>query len=116
MKQVFSFILLLSCAFFVTDAQNSSMKKIKQQQQATEKAIKETSKKLQSNTVKTKKSLNQLNLIEAEMNVQEKTISTIASDLRAIDGQLNAINISITANEAKLASMRSNYAKALKSM
>lgn len=107
-----SLLLITPCA----TAQKRTTQSIKQQQQETQREINATNKKIKDNTAKTKRSLNQLNLIEAEINSHEKTINEINKDLAAINKRLNAIQDSIKDGEKRIATLTDNYARAIRSI
>lgn len=110
---LFSLLLLtVPCA----TAQKHTTKSIKKQQLDTQKAIKETNKKIESNTAKTKRSLNELNLIKAEIKDHEKTISNLRHELDSINRKLNLIQDSIKKGKNKINSLADNYARAIRSI
>ena len=107
-----SLLLITPCA----TAQKRTAQSIKQQQQETQREINATNKKIKDNTAKTKRSLNQLNLIEAEINSHEKAINEINHELDAINKRLNAIQDSIKDGEKRIATLTDNYARAIRSI
>lgn len=116
MKQALFAILLILSAALPSTAQNGSMKTLRRQQQTTQKEIRETSKKIKSNTAKTQTSLNQLYHIEAEITEQQKTISELRGQLNGINAQMRHIGDSIAVTQQRLQSLRTSYAKAMRSM
>lgn len=114
-------LLLFLCAAFimwspVMEAQNKSMKNIKQQKQKTQKEIKETTRKIKQNTTQTKRSLNQLNLITAEIKEQDKTITYLTIQLDSIEKIVVVLNDSIDKQEKRLDKLKKNYSNAIKKM
>lgn len=97
-------------------AQKHTAKSIKSQQKATQKEIQETNKKIKDNTSKTKRSLNRLNLIEAEIKSQQKTINDLSSELAGIDKNLRLLRDSIKMSEKEIAKLKDNYSKAVSSI
>ncbi len=106
--------MLLSA--FEGTAQKNTAKSIKSQQQTTQKEISETNKKIQDNTKKTKRSLNQLNLIEAEIKSQQKTINELSNELADINKKMLLLRDSIKASEKEITKLQENYAKAVSRM
>lgn len=92
------------------------MKNIKQQKQRTQKEIRETTRKIKQNTTQTKRSLNQLNLITAEIKEQDKTIALLTAQLDSIEKIIATINDSIARNERHLDKLKKNYSNAIKKM
>lgn len=101
---------------FEGTAQKNTAKSIKSQQQTTQKEISETNKKIQDNTKKTKRSLNQLNLIEAEIKSQQKTINELSNELADINKKMLLLRDSIKASEKEITKLQENYAKAVSRM
>jgi septal ring factor EnvC (AmiA/AmiB activator) len=116
MKRCLSILLFafLSCVALL--AQSNKVTTIRQQKQAAQKEIKETSRKLQQNTAKTNQSLNQLNTIAAEIEMQQRTITTLSGQMVGINQQLGFLGDSIRATQRRLAVLRSSYAKAVRSV
>ena len=110
---LFSLLLLTTpCA----TAQKHTTKSIKKQQLDNQKAINETNKKIQSNSAQTKRSLNELNLIKAEIKDHEKTINKLHRELDSINHKLNLIQDSIKRGQNKIQSMTDNYARAIRNI
>lgn len=114
----FLYILMCAVLLVVPDAaaQKTSAKSIKQQQKAAKQEIKKTNKKIKDNTAETARSLNRLNLIEAEMVSQKKTIDSIAGELAAVNKKLALVEDSISSNERDLARLKDNYLRAVRSV
>lgn len=109
------YIMLLSLLLITPDAtaQKHTAKSIRKQQQTTQKEIKETNKKIKDNTAETKRSLNRLNLIEAEIASQEKTISSISQEIDSINKKLALLNDSIKDTEKKIDKLKKDYSRAI---
>lgn len=114
------FLYILICAVLLVApdaaAQKTSAKSIKQQQKATKQEIKNTNKKIRDNTVETARSLNRLNLIEAEMISQKKSIDSIAGELAVVNRKLLLVEDSIVSNERELTRLKDNYLRAVRSV
>ncbi len=91
-----------------------TVKSIKQQKAKTQKEIGETAKKIDKNKADTRRQLNQLNSITAEIDEQQRAIGVLVKQLDEINSQLKLVNDSIAENENKLAEMRTEYGKAIK--
>lgn len=114
----FLYILMCAVLLVVPDAvaQKTSAKSIKQQQKVTKQEIKKTNKKIKDNTAETARSLNRLNLIEAEMVAQKKTIDSIVGELAVVNRKLALVEDSIASNERELARLKDNYLRAVRSV
>lgn len=114
----FLYILMCAMLLVVPDvaAQKTSAKSIKQQQKVTKQEIKKTNKKIKDNTAETARSLNRLNLIEAEMVAQKKTIDSIVGELAVVNRKLALVEDSIASNERELARLKDNYLRAVRSV
>ncbi len=111
----FLYILIFALLLVNNDvvAQKRTTKSIRKQQQATQQEIKETNKKIKSNTAETRKSLNRLNLIEAEITAHEKTITNIGHELDSINRKLNLLRDSIKRTETEISKLKEDYSKAV---
>ena len=114
----FIFIILLSILLINPDivAQKRTAKSIKREQQAKQQEIQETNQKIRNNTAKTKRSLNQLNLIEAEISSHEKTINSINNELDTINLKLRLLQDSIRDTENEITLLKTNYSKAIRNI
>ncbi len=106
-------IAVMMCAG-IACAQSRTSKSIKQQKATTQRQIKETNKKIKANTAETVSSLNQLNLITAEISEQQRSIDALTKQLDGINQELQSVNDSIAANEAVLQKLRDEYGKAIR--
>ena len=91
-----------------------TVKSIKQQKAKTQREIKETSQKIDKNKADTRRQLNQLNTITAEIGEQQRSIDALTKQLEEINAELQSVNDSIAANEARLQEMRDEYGKAIR--
>ena len=91
-----------------------TVKSIKQQKAKTQREIKETSQKIDKNKADTRRQLNQLNTITAEIGEQQRSIDNLIKQLDAINAELKSVNDSIAANEAKLQELRDEHGKAIR--
>lgn len=90
--------------------------KIRKEQQATKKQIKETTQKININTRETKKQLSRLNSLNGEIEVKGAEINKMKIGVDSINRRLTTINDSINALNSHLASLRDSYVKSLRKM
>ena len=114
LKIVMALVLLLIAGDSVSYAQTA--KSIQRRQEATRKEISETNKKIKSNTARTKRSLNQLNLIESEISSHEKNINDLTRELETISRKLKLLNDSIKNSEKEIEKLKDNYSRAIRSI
>ncbi len=88
--------------------------KVRAEQQANKKAIKETSQKITANTRETRRRLAQLQSLSAEVDAKSREIGAMKQSIDSLDGDIRGINDSISALEGRLTVMRGNYARQLK--
>lgn len=112
------YIMLVFILLVTSDAvaQKRTAKSIKREQQVTQQEIQETSQKIRTNTAKTKRSLNQLNLIEAEISSHERTINNLNHDLDSINKRLKLLQDSIKDTENKIIGLKKNYSNAIRNI
>ena len=107
-------IVALMLSAGVASAQTKSAKSIKQQKAATQREIRETTKKIKDNKKDTQRSLNQLNSLTAEIGDHQRSIDALNVQLDAINRELRSVTDSIAANEAELQRLRTEYGKAIR--
>lgn len=90
--------------------------KIRKEQQATKKQIKETTQKINVNTRETKKQLSRLNSLNGEIEAKGAEISKMQVGVDSINRRLTTINDSINALNSHMASLRDSYVKSLRKM
>lgn len=90
--------------------------KIRKEQQATKKQIKETTQKINVNTCETKKQLSRLNSLNGEIEAKGAEISKMQVGVDSINRRLTTINDSINALNSHMASLRDSYVKSLRKM
>lgn len=105
---------ILICATLFSGAQTQTMDEIKQQKQAAQKEIKETSRKISQNKNKTKKSLNSLNRITADIKTQQASIDNLNKQIAEINIKSDIVGKTIENNNKELARLQENYLKAIK--
>lgn len=95
-------------------AKPATTQTVKQKQKENERAIRETSKKIEVNTKETARQLNNLNLLAAEIKETDHTIATIGHSVDSLDRAIRSINDSIAALDASVKTMQQKYADALR--
>lgn len=94
--------------------QQRDIKKVRAEQQANKKAIKETSQKITVNTRETKRQLSQLQALEGEIAEKNREIGAMREGIDSIDGGITRVNDSIGSIEKRFEVMRANYAAQLR--
>lgn len=95
-------------------AKPTTTQTVKQKKKENERAIKETSKKIEVNTKETARQLNNLNLLAAEIKETDNTIATIGHSVDSLNKAIKAINDSIATLDASVKAMQQKYANALR--
>lgn len=88
--------------------------KLKKEQQATQKAIRETSKKITVNTRETEQQLNRLNTLRSEISAKSSEINAMKAGMDSLDAQITGLTDSIDIYNERLEKMKARYAAALK--
>lgn len=88
--------------------------KVRQEQQATKKEIKETSRKITVNTRETQLQLNRLSTLSDEISAKRTEIGRMQLGVDSIDRKITQLNDSLGALTGRLESMRENYVKQLR--
>jgi septal ring factor EnvC (AmiA/AmiB activator) len=111
--------LSIACAddaFAAKPKQKRDAAKVKKEQQATRKAIQETSKKISANTQETKKQLARLNSLNSEITAKGQQISHIQSGVDSLDRHISTISDSISSLNSHMEALRSSYITSLRKM
>lgn len=95
---------------------DKAQQSIKQQQQRTNKEIKETAKKIDANTQQTNKQLNLLNKLSLEISQNNEELNRLKLAIDSIDVKMASLNDSIASLESNLSTLRQNYAESLRSI
>lgn len=94
--------------------QQRDISKVRAEQQANKKAIKETSQKITVNTRETKRKLSQLQSLTAEVDAKNREIGAMKLSIDSLDSDIKSVTDSINSLEGSLELMRTNYARQLK--
>lgn len=94
--------------------QQRDIRKVRAEQQANKKAIKETSQKITVNTRETKRLLSQLQALEGEIAEKNREIGVMREGIDSIDSDITQVNDSIGLIEKRFEVMRANYAAQLR--
>lgn len=95
-------------------AKPATTQTVKQKKKENERAIKETSKKIEVNTKETARQLNNLNLLAAEIKETDHSIAAIGHSVDSLNRAIRSINDSIASLDASVKSMQQKYANALR--
>lgn len=109
-------MLCMSGAALGARPANDDMGKVKREQSDVRRKVKETSGQLDDNRRRAAKSLRELNAIDADIDRKSLEISRIEGNVAACDAKITLITDSMKASEARLATLRSNYAAAVRKM
>lgn len=107
-------VILITQPYDVFGARNVS--KVKRQKQNTQREIRETDRKIQQNTRATKRQLNALNRITAEISSQNKEIAKLSAMSDSLNKHIALLQDSIDFCEQQYYALRENYAKAVRSI
>ena len=112
-------VVVLTAAASATDIsakkpQKRDISKVKQEQQATRKEIKETSKKITVNTRETQKQLSRLSTLSGEIAAAGEEIDRMQGDVDSIDSNIAVVNDSISHISARMDSLKAGYARQLR--
>lgn len=109
-------MLCMSGAALGARPANDDMGKVKREQSDVRRKVKETSGQLDDNRRRAAQSLRELNAIDADIDRKSLEISRIEGNVAACDAKITLITDSMKASEARLATLRSNYAAAVRKM
>ena len=110
-------VVVILLTIFAAGAVNAqTVKEIKRQKNEVQAEIKETSKMLKSNKTATRKTLNQLNRIQGDIEAQQSAIVDLQNQIDSIESKITALNEEIARTDAQLAKLRNNYLAAIKKM
>ena len=109
-------MLCMSGAALGARPANDDMGKVKREQSDVRRKVKETSGQLYENRRRAAQSLRELNAIDADIDRKSLEISRIEGNVAACDAKITLITDSMKASEARLATLRSNYAAAVRKM
>ena len=109
-------MLCMSGAALGARPANDDMGKVKREQSDVRRKVKETSGQLDDNRRRAAQSLRELNAIDADIDRKSLEISRIEGNVAACDAKIMLITDSMKASEARLATLRSNYAAAVRKM
>lgn len=109
-------ILILAALALSFNVGAQSMSEIKKQKKETQKEIKEATTELKQNKSKTRKSLNALNRLSADIEGQEKSIVSLQKQVDSINIAIGLINKKIEKTDSALNRLKSNYLTAIKKM
>lgn len=109
-------IILIACLSASIILADKAQQSIKQQQQRTNKEIKETARKIDINKQQTNKQLNLLNKLSLEISQNDEELNKLKLAIDSIDVAMVSLNDSIISLENNLSILRQNYAESLRSI
>ena len=109
-------MLCISGAALGVCTSTDDMGKVKREQSDVRRKVKETSGQLDDNRRRAAQSLRELNAIDADIDRKSLEISRIENNVAACDAKIALITDSMKASEARLSTLRSNYAAAVRKM
>jgi len=87
---------------------------IKKEQRDNKRAIKQTAEQLEANARNTERTLNALNSLNAEIQIQERNIRRLEQQIDSADKHIAIVSDSITQLDGSLKKLRDTYAKAVR--
>ncbi len=110
-------LLMVVCCFAESGAQKSrSVNKVKKEQQAAQRKIKENNKKLNDNNRETQRNLNELNVLKTEIKQKSQEISSVKANIDSLNIGIRSASDSLTRLERSLNRLQQTYVKALRSL
>lgn len=95
---------------------NENIKGLQNQRAAIQKKIKEQQRLLNANKADVKKRLSDLLVINSEITTRKKTIDTIQSDIRHIDGNIELLKTQLNTLEEQLKDRKAKYVRSMRYM
>ena len=89
-------------------------KSVKQEQRATAKAIEKAKSDITQNDQETRRQLNRLNSLSAEIDSRSRDIDALKARIAALDRRLKTVGDSITALQGSLGALKTSYGKTLR--
>ena len=111
-------IALTACIVVPTEshAQNKSVEKLKKEKLDAARQIKETTRKLKSNTRETRRQLNRLETLRSDMKRQNEIMARARHSADSVDLAITRLNDTIARMDSSLAVLRDSYGKTLRRM
>lgn len=106
-------IALISVGVILAD---KSQQRLDRERKQANKEIKETTKKISENERQTRKQINQLNQISAQIQEKNDAINRLKLSIDSIDDSMGHLNDSIAVLEQNLSVLRDKYAEVLRSI
>lgn len=97
-------------------AGDNRVRRVKRQQQTNQRELRETKRKLTANTTATKRQLNALNRITAEIEEKNREIGSLTAISDSLNREIAVIRDSITYYETKHKRLSENYTKAVRAV
>ncbi|MDE5845141.1 MAG: peptidoglycan DD-metalloendopeptidase family protein [Muribaculaceae bacterium] len=97
-----------------TSSKNNTSSSVKQRQKETNKAIQETSRKIEENERELMRRLDRLNEIGGDMVVLDKSIAATRTQLDTLDNHIQQLTDTISKLDDRMSLMRTKYASAIR--
>ena len=112
-KRISYTILFLLFNFFLLHAQAPKKNELESVRMKTIEEIEFTTKMIEENQAKSKKSLNELSLVSHKIRMQNRLIETLSEEINVLDQQIGINNSSIIDLRQKQETIRKEYAKSI---
>ncbi|MGN0207245.1 MAG: peptidoglycan DD-metalloendopeptidase family protein [Muribaculaceae bacterium] len=110
-------VAMLAALLLAPEAMGDNrVRRVKRQQQTNQRELRETKRKLSANTTATKRQLNALNRITAEIEEKNREIGSLTAISDSLSREITIIRDSITYYETKHKRLSENYAKAVRAV
>lgn len=110
------FLLPCFCPETVTAAKKRTINNVKREQQAAQKSIKETSRKLDITRQKAAQNKERLGQLEGELRDKGAEITSLKSSIAQIDDSMRLASATMAELESQLALLKEEYARSLRKM
>lgn len=117
MRGIWLFLILCVMTATCADAAKKkprNLNNIKKEQQAARKAIQQTSEQITAKEQETRRTLNTLNSINAEIAEKEQQIKTLNTEVDSIDRHITALNDTIAEMQKHVEALKQSYAQSVK--
>lgn len=93
-----------------------SSKDVRRERQRTEQQISRTQGRIKTNQEETRRQLNRLTSLEAQISLRNDTVSVLQARLDSLNREMTVLNDSITRLEARTRALKASYARTLRSI
>lgn len=116
MKRFLILIIIAACGVSYSPAapKKRTIRSVQTEQQASQKKIRETTKKLNDNSARTERELNRLNLLRGELNQKERQIIKTKAQVDSLNSSIGSAQEQLDRLNDRLKTLRDTYTKALR--